>query len=156
MVVDTKRFPILMAALLLVSGCRPAARDSGATFYLQLVRGSDGDGPPTTDSKPIGQKLQNKLQCAFRWKHYWELKRDTVKVAPGIKVRDRLGPQQTVEIELLDSDTVAVRIYSGGQLIRSRQQPAADAFCVTGGHSGADQSWFIVVRRDQPRSLDSD
>jgi len=153
--VETKRFSISLAVLLLASGCHPAAKDSGTTFYLQLVRAGDGDVPPTSDSKPIGPKLRHKLQCAFKWKHYWEIKRDTVTVPQGGKVREHLNPEQAVEIELLDSDKVAVRVYSGGQLIRSRQQPADNAFCVTGGHSGGNQCWFIIVRRDEPQTLDS-
>lgn len=148
--VDMKQLLILLVPVLWLSGCHSSAKDPAATFYLQLVRGSDIDKAPTSDSKPIGQKLRKKLQCAFKWKHYWEIKRDTVTVPLGHKVRQNMGSDQAVELELLSAEKVAVRIYSGGQLLRCREQPTTGAFCISGGHSGENQSWFIVVRRDQP------
>jgi hypothetical protein len=147
-----KRLIFLLACLILLSGCRPAAPKSNASFYVQLIHGGDDDVPPGDHVKPVGPKLRNKLQCAFKWTHYWEIKRDMVKVSPGRKVRYALNAEQAVEIELLPAERVAVRVYTGGRLVRSRQQPAVDAFCVTGAPIGDHQSWFIVVRRDNPES----
>ncbi len=152
---DMKRFILLLACWLPAMGCHPAAKEPGATFYLQLVRGADSEAPPSDGSKPIGQKLRKRLQCVFKWKHYWEVKRDCILVPPGGTVTRRLAPDQTVELELLDPLKVAVRIYSRGQLVRRREQPAANAFCVTGARVGDDQSWFIVVRRDAPLDPDN-
>ena len=144
------RLIFLLAYLTLVSGCGPAAPNSNASFYVQLIHASDADSPPGSHLEPVGPKLQNKLQCAFKWKHYWEIKRDMINVPPGGKVRDRLTSDQAVEIELLPSEKVAVRVYKAGRLVRSRQQPIADAFYVSGAPLGENQSWFIVVRRDKP------
>ncbi len=146
-----KRLIFLLAFLLAATGCHPAANEAGETFYLQVIRGGDREAPPHPDSRPVGQKLRTKLQCAFKWKHYWEIKRDKLSVRQGRKIRDVISPQQTVELELLEATNVAVRIYTDGKLVRSRRQPAANAFCVTGAPMGEDQSWFIVVRQDEPQ-----
>jgi len=145
-----KRLILLLACFILLSGCRPAAPKSNANFYVQLIHGSDDDVPPGDHVNPVGPKLRTKLQCAFKWTNYWEIKRDMVNVRVGRKVRERLNDEQAVEIELLPSERVAVRVYTEGRLVRSRQQPAANAFCVTGAPMGDNQSWFIVVRRDEP------
>ena len=147
-----KRLILLLACLILLSGCHPSARQSSTSFYVQLIHGSDDDVPPGDRANPVGPKLRTKLHCAFKWTHYWEIKRDRVNVPVGRKVRDRLNAEQAVEIELLPSERVAVRVYTGGRLVRSRQQPAANAFCVTGAPIGDKQSWFIVVRRDEPEA----
>ena len=149
-----KRLMILLAFLLPAAGCHPAAKARGETFYLQVIRGGDSDVPPSETSKPIGQKLRTKLQCAFKWKHYWEIKRERLEVTQGRKVREVISPAETVELELLEPENVTVRMYSSGRLVRSRRQPAHNAFCVTGAPLGEDQSWFIVVRRDEPQTGD--
>jgi hypothetical protein len=150
----TKRLLVLLAFSLIGPGCRPAANDVGLTFYVQLVRGGDQDTPPVPDAKPIGRKLSQQLRSVFKWKNYWELKRDSIVVRQGQKARRRMSPEREVEIELLGSQRVAARIYANGKLTRSRRQPAEAAFFVAGGAEGENQSWFIVVRRDRP--LDSE
>jgi hypothetical protein len=86
----------------------------------------------------------------WKWKHYWELKRDSVVVKPGQKVRKRMSAEREVEIELRDVQTMTARVYFNRRVTRCRSQPVEDAFYVTGGDNGRDQSWFIVVRRDRP------
>jgi hypothetical protein len=145
-----KRLLVLISLLLAVVGCRPTTSEPKVTFYLQFVRGSDRDTPPTAEAKPIGPKLNYKLRSVWGWKSYWELKRDSIVVSPGQRARKRLSPEREVEIELLDPHRMAARIYLNGTLTRSRTQPAERAFCISGGDEGRDQSWFIVVRRDPP------
>jgi hypothetical protein len=145
-----KRLLILFALLLTGPGCQPTTEAPGLTFYLQLVRGNDQDAPPTTDAKPVGPKLSERLRSVCKWKRYWELKSDSVVVKPGQKVRKRMSPEREVEVELLDSRSIAARIYLNGELTRSRTQPAEAAFFIAGGDKGENQSWFIVVRRDRP------
>jgi hypothetical protein len=137
--------------LLLVAGCQPPAQDRGVPFYLQLVRGNDEDSPPTQGSKPVGPKLAEKLQTVFKWKNYWELKRDLVVVQCGQKIRKPLSAERQVEIELLDKNTVKVRIYLNGHLSRCRTQPSKGAFLIAGGDKGQSESWFVIVRRDEPQ-----
>ena len=145
-----KRLLFLLALLLAGPGCGPATNDPGITVYLQLIRGNDQDTPPTADARPIGPKLSEDLHSVFKWRRYWELKRDSVVVRPGQKVRRRMSPEREVEIELLDSQRMAARIYLNGKLTRSRTQPAEGAFYVAGGDKGEGQSWFIVLRWDRP------
>jgi hypothetical protein len=144
------RLLICLALLPLALAGAPAAQSSGLTFYLQLIRGNDQNSPPTQSAKPIGPVLTQKLSSVFKWKNYWELKRDCITIKQGGRLRKRLSAQHDVEIELPNPDTFTIRIYLNGHLTRARTQPARDAFCVAGGNAANDQSWFIVVRRDAP------
>ncbi len=121
-----------------------------------MIHGNDNDTPPTLDAKPIGPRLNERLRSVWRWKHYWELKRDSVVVKPGQKVRKRMSAEREVEIELRDLRRMTARIYFNGRLTRSRNQPAEGAFYISGGDKGQDQSWFIVVRRDRPLDSEKD
>lgn len=136
--------------------CNPDGEDLEAkqngpeVYYVQFVLGQDRDNMQAANAKPIGPKLEEKLHGVFRWKRYWELNRDTVVLGPGQVARRKVSTDREVEIEQLDSEKFTVRIYVEGKLTRSRTQPSEGAFCITGGSAGADQSWFIIVRRDKP------
>ena len=145
-----KQLVFLCSLLIAVFGCQRATNAPGLTLYLQLVRGSDQDTAPTPDARPIELKLSNRLHSVLKWKNYWELKRDFIVVSQGQKLRRRLSPEREVEIEFLDPQQLAARIYVNGKLTQCRKQPAKAAFYVAGGDQGADQSWFIVVREDRP------
>ena len=151
-----KRLLVILALLLVGAGCQPARDKSGLTFYLQTIHGNDEDRPPTPEARPIGAKLSHRLRSVWKWKHYWELKRDSALVKPGQRVRKRMSPEREVELELADARSVTARIYLNGRLTRSRTQPAEGAFYIAGGDAGQDESWFIVVRRDRPLDSDSE
>ncbi len=147
---EMKTIVTLTLLLLLGTGCEKNATKPGATFYLQLVRGADPGAQSEPGWRPVGPQLKGKLQSVFRWKHYWEIARASVLVQGGQRVRRLMCPGREVEIQLLDPQNMAVRIYRDGKLARSREQPVTGAFCVVGGDEGRDQSWFIIVRRDKP------
>ncbi|HXR07878.1 MAG TPA: hypothetical protein VN765_11150 [Candidatus Acidoferrum sp.] len=151
-----KRLLVILALILVGPGCRPARDKSALTFYLQTIHGNDEDRPPTPEARPIGAKLDHRLRSVWKWKHYWELKRDLAVVKPGQRVRRRMSAEREVELELADLRSMTARIYFNGRLTRSRTQPAEGAFYIVGGDEGQDQSWFIVVRRDRPLDSDED
>ena len=142
-----RRFPVVFLTLMLL-GCDQPRNE--AVVYLQLVCGNDQDVPPTSEARETGQKLNDRLHKVFKYKHYWELKRELLRLRNGRKTRARICAEREVEVELLKSQAMAVRIYDGGQLTRTRMQPVDSAFVVAGWDKGPGQSWFIVVRRDRP------
>ncbi|MGO9204406.1 MAG: hypothetical protein ACLQM8_28125 [Limisphaerales bacterium] len=147
---------VTLALILAGPGCQPAMDKPGLTFYLQMICGNDRDTRPTPDARPVGPRLNERLRSVWKWKHYWEIKRDSVVVKPGQRVRKRMSAEREVEIELRDLQRMTARIYFNGRLTRSRSQPAEGAFYIHGGDEGQDQSWFIVVRRDRPADFATD
>jgi hypothetical protein len=146
---------IALLALLVLGAPMVRATDAPAvTFYVQLIRGSDEVAPPAPQAHLVGPKLDRRLHDVFRWKNYWEIKRETVTLNSGAKVRKRLAAQREVEIAWLGPKDMTVSIFTDGKLTRKRQQSIDTAFCIAGGDSDATQSWFIVVRRDNPDASD--
>ena len=139
-------------ALLLWLGLAPVrgADQATLTFYLQLVCGSDHATPPTPDAKAVGQALSRRLGAVFKWKHYWELKRRCVHLQQGGTARIVLSREREAELALLGPQTIAVRLYYRDKLFRSSELPVENEFSVAGGDTTNGESWFVVVRRDQP------
>jgi hypothetical protein len=125
---------------------------SGVTFYVQLIRGSDVDAPPAPQARLIGPKLDHRLHDVFKWKNYWEIKREVITLKTGAKIRKRMTANREIEIAWPSSRDMTVSIYTDGKMTRKREQSVDTAFYIAGGDSDATQSWFIVVRRDNPEA----
>jgi hypothetical protein len=145
-----RRLTLVLLLLLGGTGLAASAPTEAVTFYVQLIRGTDTDTPPAPEARLIGSELGRRLRV-FKWRTYWEMGRRTVVLRPGAKSRQRLSPQREVEIALLSPQDMTVSIYTAGRLSRRRRQAADTAFCIAGGEHENAESWFIVVRRDDPQ-----
>ncbi len=140
----------LMLGLLLARGTARGAEDAALTCYLQFVCASDQETPPAPDAKAIGPELRQRLSAVFKWKHYWELKRQSVHLQPGDKARVVLNPEREAELAWVSTGTMAVRLYYRGRLSRKSEVPVAKCFSVAGGDASDGRSWFVIIRRDRP------
>ncbi|SPE56419.1 hypothetical protein SBV1_240002 [Verrucomicrobia bacterium] len=123
---------------------------NGNTYYVQLVRGTDTDQPPSPGSERVGPKLLGTFGSAFRLRNYWEVMRREVSVAPGHVARVRLSDQRVVEIDLSDQALRKVTAFSDGELVDRISKPRGEAMTIIGGNRDGNSVWFIVVRRDKP------
>ena len=143
---------VLVLFVLIACGClanAPAA-DQGVTFHIQLIRGTQESKPADPAWKPIGEKLSKRLEPVFRWKHYWEVTRQSVAVHAGKVTKVTISPERVVEIELIGAKQRELRLFQNGEL-RRRMRGALDAkMSILGGDREGGESWFVVVRRDQP------
>jgi hypothetical protein len=147
-----KRLAMFVIVLLAISPIvRAETRNDGFTFYVQLIQGTDTESPPAAGATLIGDALGQRLHM-FKWKNYWELKRQTVHLNIGDKTRQRLTKNRDVEIALPTADNMTVCIYLKGKLTRKRTQRVKTAFYIAGGEKDEAQSWFIVVRHDKPQN----
>lgn len=142
---------LAMVVLLTVAQMEAAVSAESVKFYVQLVQGTYGDTPPVAGATLVGNTLGNRLRM-FKWKNYWEVKRQTVQVQIGGKARQHLTPKRDVEISLPAADQMTVCIYVEGKLTRKRKQHVSSAFYIAGGQNEDTKSWFIVVRRDKPEN----
>jgi hypothetical protein len=149
--------PKFLWLLLLSLVCIPTVEAADAqkvTFYVQLIRGSDSDKPEDAACKPVGAKLGKILRGVFRWKDYYEVKRETLTLAKDKVARVHLTPEREVEIKLLDAPNTQIRLYHKGQMTRCSRQPISEHMCILGGDSTSGDPWFVVVRRDKPQDND--
>jgi hypothetical protein len=141
----------LVLFLVLLAFCDPVrAAEETVTYYVQAIRGTNSDQPPTPDAKAIGPKLSGKLAPVFRWKNYWEVKRLNVVLTKGKTERVKLPGGLEVEVARANEDKREVLLYRDGRLTRKVTQPANKTMTIIGGMVEPDNSWFVVVRRDKP------
>jgi len=126
------------------------AGQAATIFYVQLILGTDTDGPPAPGCKSVGPKLAGTFRPVFRWKGYWEINRQQVAVLPGQKSRVRLGNGREAEIDLSHPRERRVAAFQNGHLVDRTISPAGDALTIIGENRDTKSVWFIVVRRDKP------
>ena len=141
---------LVLFLVLLAFGDTVRAAEEPVTYYVQAIRGTDSDKPPTPEAKAIGPKLSGKLAPVFRWKSYWEVKRLNVSLTEGKSERAKLPGGLEVEVARAKDDKREVRLYREGKLTRKLTQPANKTMTIIGGMAEPDNSWFVVVRRDKP------
>ena|SRR5438552_8375746 len=122
-----------------------------ATFYIQLIRGTDQERRQEVTWKPVGPKLSQKLSPVFRWKKYWEVNCQPISVELGRVSRSRLSDVRQVEIEPLSPSEMEIRLFLKGKLVQTYRQTVGTRMTIMGGDRVKDESWFVVVRRDKPQ-----
>jgi hypothetical protein len=131
----------------------PSPAQSSETFYFQLVTGSESDIAPAPDAKLIGPKLRKKLERVFRWKNYWEIKRGEFKVEEGKPAKVDVSQQRRLEVSFVDGNGLEVRMFKDSRLVRKTREKRGLSFMLMGGDDGKRQSWFIILRRDKPSTV---
>ena len=109
-------FTVLVTLLALAGESTVRADDGVATYYVQLIRGTDTNYPPTRGSKCVGPKLAATFQPVFKCKAFWEIKRQVVTVAPGEAKRVVLGNGREAEIDLRSPKRAESYRLSQGQV----------------------------------------
>jgi len=144
-----KRLTLLLSLTLFAIALVAGLEDSSITFCIQLIRGTNLEEPQNASWKPVGPRLTKRLSPVFRWKAYWEVSRHAAKVDLGKTTRVRLSKEREVEIKLMDREKAEVRLFVNGKLSRTSKQSIDTRIWVLGGDKEMDESWFIVVKREQ-------
>ena len=141
------RTTLLLTFLFTALLCAAAEK---TTLYVQVILGCDKDQPSNPAHKEVGPKLAAKLSPVFRWKHYWETERRKVEFDPAKVTRLTLADDRTLEIERLKSGEFEVRLFRKSGLVTKARQPSKGGMAILGGEQPSKDSFFIVVRADEP------
>ena len=153
-----KRLVIILCAAtaLLPSALRA---DDARTYYYQLISGSDRNLPNKGESKAVGPKLRNQLEARFRWKNYTEISRGSCTLDANKTTTVRFPEKREMQLQLVNPKTLEARLYRAEGhaqvLVRKTRENADAPSMIMGGDQGKDESWFIVIRRDKPSSIDT-
>jgi hypothetical protein len=129
--------------------------EEARTYYFQMICGSDRELPLKGDFKAVGPKLRNQLEAKFRWKNWAEVSRGKCIVATNMTASIRLPEQREMQLHLINPKTLEARLYRGKDLVRTTRENANAESVIMGGDQGKDESWFIIIRRDKPSSIDT-
>jgi hypothetical protein len=140
--------------VLLIAGITQATAADHSTLYVQVIWGTDQDKPAGSNYRQVGAKLGSRLSPVFRWKHYWETERRKVQVDPTKVTKVLLARQRTLEIERLKSGDTEIRLTRRSGLVTKARQPTNGRMVILGGEDSSKDSFFVVVRPDEPVNLE--
>jgi len=139
------KWRLFVLSLLFAAGSASAGNEA-LIYTVQLVRGTDQKQPPEQGAKAVSAAVGERLG-RFRWKHYWEIRREAVPVTSQRPAKLQLSKDRGLGLELVGEDHVEMHLYRDGKLVRTaRQKIQSDSYEIMGGHD-KDDSWFVVVRR---------
>ena len=127
-----------------------AAAPENQTLYVQVILGCDQNQPSNPAHQEVGPKLAAKLSPVFRWKHYWETERRKVEFDPAKITKLTLANDRTLEIERLKTGEFEVRLLRKSGLLTKARQPGHGGMAILGGEESSKDSFFVVVRADEP------
>lgn len=136
----------MLFACLVVSA---SAAEAGKTVYVQFILGTDKSCPQSS-CREIGNKLSKQLSPVFRWKHFWELDRKKLAIQPKKTTRVELAGDRKVEIAFSQSNQIEVTLLRRSGLTTKTHHTLGGKMSILGGEEDAHNSFFIVVRGDEP------
>jgi len=142
---------LLLSVCLALSAAAPPAPDR---IYVQVIWGTDQSRPSGTNYREIGPKLSGKLSPVFRWKHYWETERQTVKLEASKVTKVTLASQRALELERLKTGDIEVRLFRKSGLVSKTRYTSSGCMAILGGEKESKDSFFVVVRSDEPVIVD--
>ena len=98
--------------------------------------------------KPLDPKLAKEFQEPFKWKYYFQCKKqEGIVPRRGSKVF-KMSPKCEVKVTELAGPEVMVELLGEGKPVNRTKKPLKPGELITIGHGDkAGSAWFIVVQR---------
>jgi hypothetical protein len=154
----TNRFysTLLAGCFFLSAGLRAGEAQPGdLKFQVALIWGTNKENPTDPTLKEVDPKLKEGLQKIFKWKHYYEVKRDSNKepfvVAKKGSSERKLSEKCKIEARQIDGrdsgkPMLEVKVIGEGNWVKTVRQPVVPKEYLTiAGDDKNDTAWFIVL-----------
>lgn len=125
-----------------------AAAVSGADFKMQaqLVWGTNEEKPDKPNLKKVDLRLGEKLGSVFKWKHYFEMNRNSFAIQANGSQTVKLSDGCSLEVKHLGESNFEVKLMGKGKpVVTKRQSIAKGETAVLAGDDKNDTAWFVVV-----------
>lgn len=140
-----RRFILLVAMLLFVSGGFIVAQADPITVQARLVLGTCEDDKSKTE---VSDTIRKRLSKVFKWMKYYELRSRRLGIDDGATKTAKLSKTSKIEVSNLKKGKVAVSLFSEGKMLVQKSQTLKSGSCmVLAGESGTDSAWFIVLSK---------
>ena len=135
---------VLFCASSLLSRCGSA----DLNLLAQLVWGTNNEKPGDPKLKEVDPGVAEKLRKVFKWKNYFEVKRQKFTVAVGSPKKVKMSDDCEIEVQNLGNSSIEVKLYGKGKLaVRKTQKISSSELLVLAGDDKDDTAWFVVLSR---------
>jgi hypothetical protein len=130
-----------------LSGATAQAKD--LKFQALLVWATDAETSPEHSHKPVDAEVLRKLKdLPLRWKNFYEVKRQSLSLAPGGSTHATLSDQCRIRLSDIDGKHVEISLIGKGEPVLKRTQPLTKGeMLVVGGNAPNATGWLVVVKR---------
>jgi len=139
-----------LAGVVLFCASSFLARCGSADLNLlaQLVWGTNNEKPGDPKLKEVDPGVAEKLRKVFKWKNYFEVKRQSFTVAVGSPKKVKMSDDCEIEVQNLGNSSIEVKLYGKGKLaVRKTQKISSSELLVLAGDDKDDTAWFVVLSR---------
>ena len=137
---------LLFPALLIFNPGTARAVAGELNLQAQLVWGTDDIKPKDPDLKDLDPKLKKKLKDVFKWKNYYECRRQTFVVPASSTKRVQMSSKCQIQVENLADSRIEVKLYGEGNLLVTKKQNITPGeLLVLAGDDKNNTAWFVVV-----------
>ena len=115
-------------------------------LQAQLVWGTNNEKPDDPTLKEVDSSVAEKLRKVFKWKNYFEVKRQSFTVTVGSPKKVKISDSCVIEVQNLGSSSIEVKLYGKGKLaVRKTQKISPSELLVLGGDDKDDTAWLVVL-----------
>jgi len=137
----------LAGAVLCFASTIPVLSGPGdLNLQAQLVWGTNKEKPDDPKLKEVDPSVAEKLRKVFKWKNYFEVKRQTLAVTVGSPKKLKMSEECEIEVQYLGNSSIEVKLYGKGKLaVRKTQKIHPTELLVLAGDDKDDTAWFVVL-----------
>jgi len=133
-------------ALFFASTFPVRAGSADLNLQAQLVWGTNNEKPDDPNLKEVEPGVAEKLRKVFKWKNYFEVKRQNFAVTAGTPKKVKMSDHCEIEVQNLGSSSIEVKLYGKGKLaVRKTQKINPSELLVLAGDDKDDTAWFVVL-----------
>lgn len=127
----------------------PAAMAASLKLEVQLIWGTNDEQSPDPAHKPVSEEVLKKLKgLPFKWKNYFEVKREKIEVAEGETKRLAMSKDCTVSVKNLGKEMVEVQLIGKGEKVGTiKQTLPKKELLATGGNAANATAWLVTLRQ---------
>lgn len=116
-----------------------------------LIWGTNDGKPPSAKLKPVQEQTAEKLRRVFKWKHYFEVNRQTAVIPSRGTNRLVMSKECEVEISELEGPKVAYRLIGKGNPVQRTVAALSkgDSLVVAGSDKN-ETAWFVLITELDP------
>jgi hypothetical protein len=127
-----------------------AAAPEPLRVQIQLIWGTNDQESPDPKHKAIDPDLAKKLgKAPYRWKNYFEVNRQMVKMSPGeIKTAIAMSKQCVLDLKNLGDGNVEIKLYGNGKHVSTHKEKLiGDWPLILAGDAKNDTAWMVVIKK---------
>ena len=142
----TLLFPWICLCLLLGTPAAALATDNSLAMKATLIWGCDEEKPTDPKIKAVSPELAKRLRGIFKWKHYFEVKTDTAKIADKATKDFVLSDKCTVKVKNDGGKAFNAKLLGEGKLLKAIDQPVKPGEdMVLAGDDKNATAWFVIL-----------